>query len=166
MLSLAFNRNSAVRLALIALAALMVFTFSIVPPVQAETTGQRSTRNIILAGAALVAGIILYNNYHHKQVAHDTIVGRTSDGGIIYADGRIVYPNGTVVYTSNDGRSPCSYDGYGVPCGQSARAYRVASTYDTGDHPYYDRDDQANRGHGHHYGWRNNQGEHGDGNGD
>jgi hypothetical protein len=143
MLSLSSQQKPITRLAILALAALMVFTFGVRPPAQAETAGQTSTRNIILAGAALTAAIILYNNYHHKQVAHDTVVGRTADGGTIYADGRIVYPNGTVVYTSNDGRSPCTYDGYGVPCGQGARAYRVANGYDYDDHPRYgDNDDQ------------------------
>ncbi len=143
MLSLSSKQKPIARLALLALAALMVFTFSIRPPVQAETAGQTSTRNIILAGVALTTAIILYNNYHHKQVAHDTVVGQTADGGTVYADGRIVYPNGTVVYTSNDGRSPCTYDGYGVPCGQGARAYRVANGYDYDDHPRYaDNDDQ------------------------
>jgi hypothetical protein len=150
----------ALRIALVAIAALMVFTFSIVPPAAAETSGQRSTRNIILAGVALVTGIILYNNYHHKQVAHDKIVGRTSDGGIIYADGRIVYPDGTVVYTSNDGRVPCSYDGYGVPCERNVRAYRVARGCDSDNRRYYDRDDRRN--HGRHYGWRNDDNEDGD----
>jgi hypothetical protein len=125
------------------LIALVSFTFALTPPVHAETAGQRSTRNIILAGAALAAAIILYNNYHHKQVAHDTVVGRTADGGIVYADGRIVYPDGTVVYTSNNGRTPCTYDGYGTPCGPYARAYRVASTYEDEQPVYYrDADDQ------------------------
>jgi hypothetical protein len=123
--------------------ALMAFTFALTPPVHAETSGQRSTRNIILAGVALAAALILYNNYHHKQVAHDTVVGRTADGGIIYADGRIVYPDGTVVYTSNNGRTPCTYDGYGAPCGPYARAYRVANTYEDEQPVYYrDGDDQ------------------------
>lgn len=176
MLSLSLHRNSAARLALLALAALMVLTSFISQPAQAETAGQRSTRNIILAGVALTTAIILYENYHHKQVAHDTIVGRTADGGVVYADGRIVYPNGTVVYTSNDGRSPCSYDGYGVPCGQAVRAYRVARVYDydghqrysDNDHPRYldyddrganrDRDDRAYQGRGNHYGWQKHDG--------
>jgi hypothetical protein len=176
MLSLSLHRTHAARLALIALAALMVLTFSISQPAQAETAGQRSTRNIILAGVALATAIILYDNYHHKQVAHDTIVGRTADGGIVYADGRIVYPNGTVVYTSNDGRSPCSYDGYGVPCGRTVRAYRVARVYDydeytrdsDNDHPRYvdyddrranrDRDDRVYQGRGNHYGWQGHDG--------
>ena len=149
-MSLGVYRTFGLRVALIALAALMVFNFSLVRPVQAETAGQRSTRNLILAGVALAAGIILYNNYHHKQVAHNTVVGRTSDGGTIYADGRIVYPDGTVVYTSNNGRQLCRYDGYGVPCGQSVRAYRVAKGYEDEARRY--NQEEGGHDNGHHYG--------------
>lgn len=149
-MSLGVYRTFGLRVALIALAALMVFNFSFVRPVQAETAGQRSTRNLILAGVALAAGIILYNNYHHKQVAHNTVVGRTSDGGTIYADGRIVYPDGTVVYTSNNGRQLCRYDGYGVPCGQSVRAYRVAKGYEDEARRY--NQEEGGHDNGHHYG--------------
>lgn len=119
------------------LIALLAFTFAVKPAAQAETAGQRSTRNIILAGVALTTAIILYNNYHHKQVAHNTVVGYTADGGTVYADGRIVYPNGTVVYTSNNGRTPCTYDGYGTPCGPYAQPYHVANGYDADDQPVY-----------------------------
>ena len=138
-MSLTFTQVSA-RLVSALLIALMAFTFTLPPKVQAETAGQRSTRNIILAGVALATAIILYNNYHHKQVAHNTVVGHTADGGTIYADGRIVYPDGTVVYTSNNGRTPCTYDGYGVPCGPYAQAYRVANGYGPGEQPVYYRD--------------------------
>lgn len=164
-MSLGLYRTFALRGAMIALAALMIFNFSFVRPVQAETAGQRSTRNLILAGVAVVAGIILYNNYHHKQVAHNTVVGRTSDGGIIYGDGRIVYPDGTVVYTSNNGRTLCTYDGYGTPCGPSARGYRVARGYEAEARRYNEDEEGDNGGnHGHHYGWYKHQG-HGNGNG-
>ena len=158
-MSLGLYRTFALRVALIALAALMIFNFGFVRPVQAETAGQRSTRNIILAGVALAAGIILYNNYHHKQVAHDTVVGRTSDGGIIFADGRIVYPDGTVVYTSNNGRTLCRYDGYGVPCGGSVRAYRVARGHEDEARRYYE-DECGDQGH--HYGRYKHEGDGGD----
>lgn len=144
---------------LIALALVLVFALTTIRPSFSETAGQRSTRNIILGAVALTAGIILYNNYHHKQVAHDTIVGRTADGGIVYADGRIVYPDGTVVYTSNDGRHLCDYDGDEDECGAQARAYPwryVGETkwHDHGLHkgwykgegnPHGDRDDHGNR---------------------
>ncbi|MGH7708867.1 MAG: hypothetical protein ACREM8_05435 [Vulcanimicrobiaceae bacterium] len=120
-------------------------------PALAETAGQRSTRNIILGAAAATAAIILYNNYQHKRAAHDTIVGRTRDGGTVYADGRIVYPDGNVYYASNNGQNPCRWDGEGDQCRTGyARAYRW--------HP-----------RGHAYGWdkhnqgnQDNQGDHGD----
>jgi hypothetical protein len=134
--------NFALRVALAALALLMIFTFSTARPVQAETAGQRSTRNIILGAVALTAGIILYNNYHHKQLAHNTIVGYTADGGTVYADGRVVYPDGTVLYTSNNGRRPCEYDGYGVPCNNAVRAYRVARYYNQDQGEDENQDDQ------------------------
>lgn len=116
----------------IAAALALIFMLGTISPLLAETPGQRSTRNIILGAFALTAGIILYNNYHHKQVAHNTVVGRTADGGIVYADGRIVYPDGTVVYTSNNGRARCDFDGNGEQCGPAARGYawRYAGTTD------------------------------------
>src|SRR5579864_423659 len=107
----------------VALVLVFVFALAAINPALAETSGQRSTRNIILGALALTAGVILYNNYHHKQVAHDTVVGRTADGGVLYADGRIVYPDGTVVYTSSNGRTVCNYAGYGEQCGRVVRAY-------------------------------------------
>jgi hypothetical protein len=93
-------------------------------PVNAETAGQTSTRNIILGGLAAVAAIVLYNNYHHKQVAANTVVGYTRDGGVVHADGRITYPDGTVLYSGTGSRQRCSYNGYGTPCGQRTYAYR------------------------------------------
>ncbi len=113
-------------MALVALGLVLVIGLGAIAPAFAETAGQRSTRNILLGAAALAVGIILYNNYHHKQVAHNTVVGYTRDGGTVYADGRVVYPDGRVYYTSNNGRSLCNYDGDEESCGQYARAYPVA----------------------------------------
>ena len=108
---------------LTAIALVFVLAMASMQAGSAETAGQRSTRNIILAATAVTLGIILYNNYQHKATAHNTIVGRTADGGIVYADGRIVYPDGTVVYTSNDGRRLCDYDGDADDCGPHARGF-------------------------------------------
>ncbi len=150
MMLLSNYKRFALRITAIALAMVMILGFSATRPTLAATSGQISTRNIILAGVALATAVVLYNNYHHKQVAANTVVGRTSDGGIVYADGHIVYPDRTVVYTSNDGRSRCSYDGYGVPCARTVRVYRVASDCD-------DKDDHGDfhdchHDNGHHYG--------------
>lgn len=107
----------------LAIALALVLLLGMLTPSLAETAGQRSTRNIILGAAAATAAIILYNNYHHKQVAHDTVVGYTRNGGTVYGDGRVVYPNGQTYYLSNNGQSPCDYDGDGEACGRYARAY-------------------------------------------
>ena len=144
------NGRLALRITALALSLAMVLGFSAVRPVQAATAGQISTRNIVLAGVALATAVVLYENYQHKQAAHNTVVGRTSDGGIVYADGRIVYPDGTVVYTSNDGRSRCSYDGYGVPCGRTVHVYRV--TYDCDDKDDHGDFRDCHHDNGHHYG--------------
>jgi hypothetical protein len=95
-------------LVVVAVALTLVLPFAM--PVLADTAGQRSTRNILIGAAVATAAVILYNNYHHKQVAHNTIVGYTRDGGTVYADGRIVYPDGTVVYAGKNG-APCAWDG-------------------------------------------------------
>lgn len=109
--------------ALAALLAVVIVVTAFLAPANADTAGQTSTRNIILGALAAAAGVILYNNYHHKQVAANTVVGTTRDGGVVYGDGRIVYPDGTVLYTGNRNRQRCTYDGYGVPCGSQAYAY-------------------------------------------
>lgn len=82
---------------LLAAVLALIVALSVTRPALAD--GAASTRNIMLGAAAAIAGIIIYNNIHHKQVAHKRIVGYTRDGGTVYADGRIVYPNGDVLYT-------------------------------------------------------------------
>ncbi len=72
-------------------------------PAAADT---QSTLNTILGAAALVGGIILYNNYQHKRQAANTIVGYTRNGGTIYGDGRIVMPNGQTIYPNSNGQYP------------------------------------------------------------
>jgi hypothetical protein len=118
------TRRFSIPAILIAVALVASMALSAVRPAVAETAGQASTRNIILGAVATAAGIILYNNYEHKKVAANTIVGRTRDGGIVYSDGRVVYPNGQVYYPSNDGQTVCAYDGNGPYCNQQARLYR------------------------------------------
>jgi hypothetical protein len=126
------------RLVAIALAALIAMsTFAL--PANAETAGQTSTRNLILAGLAATAAVILYNNYHHKYEAAHTVVGYTRDGGTVYADGRVVYPDGTTLYTGNQNGTRCSYTGYYTPCSGQVYAYGPP-------------------GRGHHYGWYKHQG--------
>jgi hypothetical protein len=108
------TRRAAVMLA--AWAVVLSMLGASVAPAFADTAGQISTRNIILGGLALTAGIILYNNYVHKTEYANSVVGYTADGGVVYGDGRIVWPNGPTVYVSNNGYQRCTFDGYGAAC--------------------------------------------------
>ncbi len=116
-------------------------------PSSAETAGQQSTRNIILAATAVTLGIVLYNNYQHKAVSSETVVGHTGDGGVVYGDGRMVYPGGVVVYASNDGIHLCAFYGAGARCGP--RAYGYAWRYE-GERDWH--------GEGLHKGWDKGKG--------
>lgn len=141
------------RSAVAVMLALVIAISAFGSPARAETAGQQSTRTLILTGLAVAAGIILYNNYHHKQVAANSIVGYTRDGGVVHGDGRITYPDGTVLYTGTGTGQRCTYMGYGVPCGQQAYAYRGYYGYPNRGYPnqgYYPQQYQPanyNRGY-------------------
>ena len=81
-------------------------------PAAADT---QSTMNTILGAAAVIGGIILYNNYQHKRQAANTIVGYTANGGTVYGDGRIVMPNGQTVYPNSNGVYPWGQTAYYNP---------------------------------------------------
>jgi hypothetical protein len=115
MITMVHQRTDWLRNACIAIALMLSLLSISVSPAFAETAGQRSTRNIILAGLAITA-IVLYKNYLDKKAYANSVVGYTPDGGVVYGDGRIVYPNGVTAYTSNNGNQPCTYDGYGQRC--------------------------------------------------
>lgn len=76
---------------------------SLPKPAAADT---QSTINTLLGAAALVGGLVLYNNYQHKRQAASTVVGYTANGGTVYGDGRIVMPNGQTVYPNSNGQYP------------------------------------------------------------
>jgi hypothetical protein len=92
----------------------------------------QSTVNTILGAAALVGGIVLYNNYEHKKQAANTVVGYTRDGGVVYADGRIVMPDGQTFYPDANGQYASAQGayynpnagGYGQNRGQYGRGRR------------------------------------------
>ena len=128
----------------IAIALAASIGMSAVRPAMAETAGQASTRNIVLGAVAALTAIVLYNNYEHKKAAANSVVGRTADGGIVYGNGRVVYPNGRVYYPSNDGRTPCAYDGDGPYCNQHPRLYNGHArghAYGKYKNKHNDRDD-------------------------
>jgi hypothetical protein len=118
-MAFSFAHSNGLKKTLIVWALIFSLVAGLATPVRAD--GAASTRNIILGGLALAAGIILYNNYQHKVAQANTVVGYTNDGGVIYGDGRIVYPNSgnTVVYLSNNGAQPCTFNGYGQRCTQT-----------------------------------------------
>jgi hypothetical protein len=78
-------------------------------PASADT---QSTLNTALAAAAVIGGLVLYNNYQHKRQAANSIVGYTRNGGTIYGDGRIVMPNGQTIYPNSNGQYPWGQTAY------------------------------------------------------
>jgi hypothetical protein len=119
-------------------------------PAAADT---QSTMNTLLGAAAVVGGIILYNNYQHKRQAANTIVGYTRNGGTVYGDGRIVMPNGQTIYPNSNGQYPWGQTAYYNP---NASGY----TYDTQRTGQYDRTHRHDRGN--HNGWNNPNNPHND----
>jgi len=134
-----FGRISSLRSAAVALMlALSLIAGNIQPVAARETTGQRSTRNIIL-GALAATGIIIYSNYQRHAAYARSVVGYTRDGGVVYGDGRIVYPNGQTIYTSNNGQSVCTFDGEGQRC----NPYDMRGYYPQG---HFSRNSQGDQG--------------------
>ncbi len=104
----------------------------------------QSTVNTILGAAALIGGIVLYNNYEHKKQAANTVVGYTRNGGTVYGDGRIVMPNGPTYRPDRNGRYAWGQTAY---YGSNANGY----TYDTQRTGRFDstgRHGSAMAGHG------------------
>lgn len=128
----------------------------------AASTG--STYTLIEAGLALIGGIILYNNYHHKQQAHDTVVGYTRNGGTVYGDGRIVMPNGETIYPGRNGKYPWGQYAYYSPnAGGYNYDYNRTGEFDrTGRHDRGRHNGWYKHGHKHHHGDNDDQGDNDD----
>ena len=130
------NRFSKLIVAVGLAAAIMVG--AVPKPAQAN---EQQTINTALGAAALIGGLILYNNYQHKRQAANRVVGYTRNGGTIYGDGRIVMPNGQTIYPNSYGQYPWGQTAYYNP-GSSGYGYD------------YDRDgryDNTGRHRGHAY---------------
>ena len=154
------------------LAAMLAFS---VPQKPAEASTQ-STINTVLGAAAVIGGIILYNNYQHKKQQANRVVGYTQNGGTVYGDGRIVMRNGQTVYPNSNGQYPWGQYAYYNP---NANGYQYGNPNDrprqnreneqryndgnNGNHygEYKHRKDKDDK-HGHH----GEHGEHGDDGGD
>lgn len=117
-------------------------------PAVAQSQG---TINTILGAAAVIGGIILYNNYQHKKQAANAVVGYTANGGTVYGDGRIVMPNGQVFYPNAGGQYPWGQYAYYNP-----NANPSGYQYD------YQRSGRWDRTHRHdnglHKGWERGRG--------
>jgi hypothetical protein len=100
------------KLAVTALAASILATGT--PPRQVAAQSQ-GTITTLLAAAAIIGGIVLYDNYVHKKQAANAVVGYTRNGGTIYGDGRIVMPNGQSIYPNSNGQYPWGQYAYYQP---------------------------------------------------
>jgi hypothetical protein len=132
------------RTAALSLAAAAVFATGNIPrPASANTA---STLTTLAGAAAVVGGIVLYNNYKHKQQAANQVVGYTRNGGSILGDGRIVMPNGQTIAPSTTGQYPWGQYAY-----YNDRFNSSTAAYDT------DRSGKFDRTHHHdnglHRGW-------------
>ena len=140
------------RLSSITLTLAMTASLVAAPLARPAAASTGSTWTIIESAAALIGGIILYNNYMHKRQAANTVVGYTSNGGTVYGDGRIVMPNGAVIYPGPNGQYPWGQMAYYNPNANGyAYDYARSGIYDrTGRHryraaSYRDHDDYADR---------------------
>ena len=92
--------------------AAMLATGALAAVPQPAAAQSQGTINTLLGAAALIGGLIIYNNYEHRQQAANTIVGYTRNGGTIYGDGRIVMPNGQTIYPNSNGQYPWGQGAY------------------------------------------------------
>jgi hypothetical protein len=115
-----------------ALAFTMTASLAAGPLARPAAANEGQTWTMIGAAAALVGGIILYNNYQHKRQAANTVVGYTRNGGTVYGDGRIVMPNGATIYPGPNGNYPWGQPAYYTP-------YATGYQYDPNRTGEYDR---------------------------
>jgi hypothetical protein len=153
-------------IAVSATASAMLITGVPARPAAADTTS-----TLILGAAALIGGMILYNNYNHKRQAANQVVGYTQNGGTIYGDGRIVTANGRTFYPDANGRYPGGgYAYYNQNAQPVAYDYQRSGQYDRThrhDNRDFGRSHNENRGdRGGNQGNRDNHGDHGGGHGD
>lgn len=127
------------RLSRITLAFAMASSLAVGPLSRPAVASEGSTWTTIAAAAALIGGIVLYNNYEHKKQAANSVVGYTRNGGTVYGDGRIVMPDGSTVYPGRNGQYPWGQNAYYMP-NPAGYAYDLRRTgeYDrTHRHGYY-----------------------------
>ena len=127
---------------------------SVPKPASADTA---STLTTLAGAAAVIGGLVLYNNYQHKRQAANAIVGYTRNGGTVYGDGRIVMSNGQTIYPNSNGTYPWGQTAYYNP---NANGY----AYDTQRTGEYDTTHRHGRGHAYGHANGNNGNAYGHGN--
>jgi hypothetical protein len=89
------------------------FSFATIAPASADQAA--ATRNEILGGLALVAGIATAVNVSNKNAQANTVEGYTSNGETVYNDGHVVLPDGQSYYPGNQNQSiSCNNGNCGV----------------------------------------------------
>jgi hypothetical protein len=88
---------------LTALALAATFSIGTIAPASADQAA--ATRNDILGGLALVAGIATAINVSNKNAAATTVQGYTPNGDTVYNDGHVVMPDGQSYYPGNVNQS-------------------------------------------------------------
>jgi hypothetical protein len=109
-----------------------------------------TTTTLAIGAAALIGGLILYNNYQHKRQAANDIVGYTRNGGAILGDGRIVMPNGQTFTPNAYGQYPTGQYAYYAPQFQPTNV-----VYDYNRSGVYDQ--YRSHDNGRHLGWYKNR---------
>ena len=79
------------------------FSFATIAPASADQAA--ATRNEILGGLALLAGVATAVNVSHKNAQANTVQGYTQNGETVYQDGRVVDQNGQSYYPGNQNQS-------------------------------------------------------------
>ncbi len=124
-------------------AAAAVATSAIPKPAAADTT---STMNTLLGAAAVIGGLVIYNNVQHKNAQANQVVGYTRNGGTVYADGRIVMPNGQTYYPNSNGQNTINQ--YGYDNGYNPSTYGYGTNQNNG---YSNNGQYANANNGGYY---------------
>ena len=85
------------------------FSFATIAPASADQAA--ATRNEILGGLALIAGIATAVNVSNKNAQANTVQGYTQNGDAVYNDGHVVLPDGQSYYPGNQNQSVACNNG-------------------------------------------------------
>ncbi len=86
-----------------AVALALGFGFATIAPASADQAA--ASRNEILGGLALLAGVATAVNVSHKRALANTVQGYTQSGATVYRDGHVVDQNGQSYYPGNQNQS-------------------------------------------------------------